>query len=87
MRRRFEDAAEMYYQTGLRLLNGDKPWTAGSVLGVLFRLDQEKANDLRGKLREAHAAAMAKAAAERQANAPAPMSAPMPAPVENNAAN
>ncbi|PCI40528.1 MAG: hypothetical protein COB46_06765 [Rhodospirillaceae bacterium] len=48
--RRFEDAANMFYEAGLRHLKSDTPEQANRVMGPLSQLDRKKADELRTKL-------------------------------------
>ncbi|PHS75922.1 MAG: hypothetical protein COB59_11325 [Rhodospirillaceae bacterium] len=48
--RRFEDAATMFYEAGLRHLKSDTPGQANMVMGPLSQLDRKKAEQLRTKL-------------------------------------
>lgn len=50
--RRFEDAANMFYEAGLRHLKSDTPQQANVVMGPLSQLDRQKADQLRTKLME-----------------------------------
>ncbi len=53
MQGKLQDAAGNYLEAGLRLIKKGPPSRAGSMLGVLSRLDPEKAAFLRSKMFEA----------------------------------
>lgn len=78
--RRYDDAAAMYYEAGLRYLDSDTPMQAGMVMGVLSQIAPQKAGELREKLMEKHNKLMeeraAAFAAEQAARNPAPQAAP-----------
>ena len=68
--RRYEEAAAMFYEAGLRHLKGDNPVRAGIVMGPLSQLDREKADDLRQKMMEIHRAQLeAQVEAQKKAQA------------------
>ena len=52
--RRFEDAANMFFEAGLRHLKSDTPDQANMVMGPLSQLAPQKAKELQAKLIELH---------------------------------
>lgn len=44
---RYQDAAAQYYEAGMRMVRSRNPGAAGSVIGILHRLDPAQANALR----------------------------------------
>lgn len=80
---RYDDAAAMFYEAGVRYLDSDNPMQAGMVMGVLSQIAPQKAGELREKLMEKHNKLMeerAAAYAAEQAARNAATKAAMPAP-------
>lgn len=50
---RMDDAAEQFYQTAMRLLEGRSPGQAHALVGVLQRLAPDRATDISDRLRKA----------------------------------
>ncbi|MBT4463267.1 MAG: hypothetical protein HOC60_01165 [Rhodospirillaceae bacterium] len=54
MQRRPKEATDMYFEAANRLLGGEHPMHARKVISTLRRLDPEKAEQVRQKIREHH---------------------------------